>query len=86
MTLLIAPTLVMTMDADHDVSILLDSNEEEEKEGKESLNDIEVKVLQMSQKASSYPSLSNTSILGFCSEKYSFTHSELISPPPEYNI
>jgi len=85
-TLITAPTIAMALGAEYDVSILLDSNEEEEKEGKESLNDIEVKVLQISQKPSSDVASSETSILGFYSNKYSSTHTELLSPPPEYHI
>lgn len=85
-TLLTAPTIVLVIDADYDVSILLETNEEEEKEGKESLKDIEVKVLQIAQKSSSDILSSKTSILGFHSNTYSSTHQELLSPPPEYHI
>ncbi len=85
-TLIAAPTIVVVMGADYDVSILIDSNEEEEKEGKESLNDTEVKVLQTSQKSSSEVASSKTSILEFYSNKYSSTYTELLSPPPEYFI
>jgi len=85
-TLVTAPTIALVMDADYDVSILLETNEEEEKEGKESLKDIEVKVLQILQKSSSDILSSQISILGFYSNTYSSAHKELVSPPPEYYI
>jgi len=85
-TLITAPTVVLAMDSDYDVSILLETNEEEEKEGKESLKDIEVKVLQILQKSSSDILFSDISILGFHSNKYSSAHKELLSPPPEHYI
>jgi len=82
--LITAPTIDMLLDSDYDVSILLDSCDEEEKEGKESKKDIEVKVLQISDKDSSSIALIETSLLGFYFNKYASAHKELFLPPPEH--
>lgn len=79
------PTIATLIDSEYDVSILLDTNEEEEKESNESSKDVEVKIIQLLQ--SEFNSLSKCTnlTLGFYSNIYSSTHSELLSPPPEFS-
>jgi len=81
-----APTLVSLIDVDYDVSFLLDINEEEEKEGKEGKKcpkDKDIKILQNFEDDANEIFISSSSVLGFYSNTYSSTYSELSSPPPE---
>jgi hypothetical protein len=83
MALISAPTVSVVLNSDFDVSILLDSSEEEEKEGKESSKDIEVKILQIRDDSGSSFFDSSSSISGFYSNTYSSKHFKLVSPPPQ---
>lgn len=85
LTSIITPSVVMLMDIDYDVSFMLNSQEEEEKEGKESSNDKEVKILQLfNTDFSSYFSTLE-SYSGFYAVTYTSNNLELFSPPPEWS-
>lgn len=78
-----APTMVTLLDTEYDISILLDASEEEEKEGKESTKDIEIKILHVFEYDANDFFTSSSSVLGFYSNSYSSTHTELSYPPPK---
>lgn len=71
------------MDADYDIAIFIDANEEEEKKGNESVKNIEFRIAEMAIKASLLDSGRNEGIFGHQIIFYSSLYSEVISPPPE---
>ncbi|MDT0558208.1 hypothetical protein RM697_06105 [Ichthyenterobacterium sp. W332] len=77
-----APTIITILDCDYELSIFSDG-EEEEKEGKESLKDVEVKLLQDSITRSDFIDQYSLSEFEYYSKLYSSTIKELNSPPPE---
>ena len=80
------PNIVAIVDDNFEVSIIFDSNEEEEKKGEEKVKDIEIELF---SKDAIEDSLYNTSLvksLNFHSDNYSSLFKELTSPPPETNI
>ena len=86
MTLIMAPTILTVAEADYDIAIFMDTNEEEEKKGNESLKDIKIKIIQSwnGHDLLGYDEIS--SLHDFYSNRYNSQFKELISPPPERNI
>lgn len=83
--LTIAPNILAMVDDNYDISILIDTNEEEEKKGEEKGKDIKIKVpLRNNAEYTSYYSLAR--LLNTHSENYSSLFKELTSPPPEQSI
>ncbi|MBT8305198.1 MAG: hypothetical protein KJP09_12060 [Bacteroidia bacterium] len=86
MAMIITPSIVTLLDLDYDISIMVDANEEEEKEGKESANDKELKIIQVIKKGLNTSRSSFSAMTVFYSNSYSSNFQDLISPPPEFNI
>ena len=86
MTLTVMPTLLTIADSNYDIAIILDSSEEEEKSGKESLKDLEVKIIPATDGQDFLSGKDRSKQLDFYSNKYISEFGELISPPPEQSI
>jgi hypothetical protein len=83
--LTIAPNIFAIVDDNYDISILIDTNEEEEKKGEEKVKDLKIKVPSRDNlEYASYFSLSK--LLNAHSDNYNSLFKELTSPPPETNI
>lgn len=85
-SLTVMPNIIAIVDDNYDISILIDSNEEEEKKGEEKVKDFEIEVL--SERDIEY-SIYDASLIGLLnshSDDYSSLFKELTSPPPEINI
>ena len=84
MAMIVTPTVAVLLELDYDVSILVDTSEEEEKEGKESAKDKAVKILQIFKNNFN----AFDSYLAFISRvypnSYISNYQKLISPPPEH--
>ena len=74
------------MDDNFEVSILIDSNEEEEKKGEEKGKDFEIELLSKDALENSINNIILVKALNLQSNNYSSLFKELISPPPELNI
>ena len=62
---------------------IVDLGEEEEKNGKESSKDLEVKNYYSIDNSSLYNNLEKKKEISFYSKNYSYYQNKLISPPPE---
>ena len=86
MVMIITPSVVVLFDLDHDISIMVDTNEEEEKAGKESSINKDVKILQALKKDLNSLDSFLSANPRFYSNSYTSNYQELISPPPEHII
>lgn len=86
MSVLVVPSIMTMADTDFDVAIFIDTNEEEEKKGNESLKDIEIKIIQSIEKLDLLTSDELNSLHDFYSNRYNSEFKELTSPPPEQYI
>lgn len=84
--LTVVPNILAVVDDSYDISILIDSNEEEDKKGEEKAKDLE--ITSPSRENIEYNSYSNgrTNLLNNRSNNYSSLFKELTSPPPETNM
>ena len=85
-TLTLAPNIIVLMDHDYDVSVLLETNEEEERKGEEKVKDFEIEIpihllLDYANNNIKKVETSNLHI-----DNYSSIYKELTSPPPKLNI
>ncbi len=80
----IVPNILAVVDDNYDISILIDSNEEEKENEKN--KDIEVFVLEIYVEEANLLGSENTKIRGYYFNNYLRPHLNLISPPPESNI
>ena len=80
------PNVIAIVDDNFEVSILIDSNEEEEKKGEEKGKDFEIELLSKDALENSINNIILVKALNLQSNKYSSLFKELISPPPELNI
>lgn len=78
-----APTVIAVFDVDCDISILLNTNDEEEKEGKEFTKDIEIKGNFELDQDFNFTKNYASSIYNFYSKQYTSNILELTSPPPK---
>ena len=62
---------------------IVDLGEEEEKNGKESSKDLDVKNYYSTDNSSLYNNLEKKKEISFYSKNYSYYQNKLISPPPE---
>jgi len=74
------------VDDSYDISILIDSNEEEEKKGEEKGKDFEIELFSKGAIEDSVYKTCLVKLLNFHSNNYSSLFKELTSPPPEINI
>lgn len=84
--LTVASDVIVLIDCDYDVSILIDSNEEEERKGEEKVKDFEVEIpihffLDYASNANQ-----KQESLSLHIDNYSSIYKELTSPPPKANI
>tara|TARA_R110002073_G_scaffold15207_9_gene60470 strand:- start:12799 stop:13101 length:303 start_codon:yes stop_codon:yes gene_type:complete len=84
--LTVVPNILAVVDDSYDISILIDSNEEEENNSKEKVKDLE--ITSPSRENIEYNSYRNgrTILLNYRSNNYSSLFKELTSPPPETNM
>lgn len=83
MLTIVTPSLVTLLNVDYDVSVIIDITEEEEKEGKESSKDKDVKILNNFNN-DIYPTIEIlTFTLKYYNKKYTSNYLDLTSPPPE---
>ena len=80
------PNIMAIVDDNYDISILIDSNEEEEKKGEEKVKDFEIELLVENAIEDSMYNTSLMKLLNTHSENYSSLFKELTSPPPEISI
>ena len=80
------PNVIAIVDDNFEVSILIDSNEEEEKKGEEKGKDFEIELLSKDALENSINNIILVKALNLQSNNYSSLFKELISPPPELNI
>ena len=80
------PNIIAIVDDNFEVSILIDSNEEEEKKGEEKGKDFEIELLSKDALENSINNIILVKALNLQSNNYSSLFKELISPPPELNI
>lgn len=84
MAIVTAPTVLVAIDDTIDVSVVLDTSEEEEKETK-TIDDIKLLFIE-SNLNYSFLSKFDKSTFSYHYKKYNKPHLNLISPPPEYII
>jgi len=78
-----APTYFNLIDQSCEISIVEDFGEDEEKKGKESAEDMEVKIYYLHNNSSLYIGLEKKKRIRFYSKKYASYQKKLPSPPPE---
>ncbi|WP_298779262.1 hypothetical protein [uncultured Polaribacter sp.] len=84
--LIVAPTVISLVDCNHEISVLLDMNEEEEKgKGKESTKDLEIKIQQTEHNCSFLlREIQKNKNLRFLSKNYISKYPKIFTPPPEF--
>ncbi len=82
---LTGPSIMYMVDDSMDISILLDSGEEEEK-GKENIKDIQFSVSELDGNECDFFLDETENGLGYFFKNYPKPHMNLISPPPEHFI
>tara|TARA_R110002073_G_scaffold296322_1_gene462312 strand:- start:22408 stop:22713 length:306 start_codon:yes stop_codon:yes gene_type:complete len=81
---IVAPTYISLSEGDYEITAIADFGEEEEKKGKESAKDLEVKIYYSDNNASLFVSLEKKKRMSFYSKNYTSHYKKLISPPPEH--
>ena len=82
--IIIAPTVITLVDDTQDVAFFLDLNEEEEKKGKESAKDLEIKIHPSEYFSSLIVNeLQKKKNIRFTSKNYSSEYPKIDTPPPE---
>ena len=85
LVLTIVPNILAVFDDNYDISIVIDTNEEEDKKGEEKGKDLKIKV--PSRDDAEYTTYYNLAkLLNTHLENYSSLFKELTSPPPEVGI
>lgn len=85
MITLIAPSVIIVIDNDADISFFYDTTEEEEK-GNEKHKDLEVLFSEFNENEAYFVSNETEGNLRYYFKKYLKPHLNLISPPPEQHI
>jgi len=85
MITLIAPSVIVVIDNDADISFFYNTTDEEEK-GSEKHKDLEVMFSEFIENESYLVSNETENNLGYYFKKYPKPHLNLISPPPEQHI
>jgi len=83
MAMIIAPSIIVSIDKSIDISILYSISQEEEKEGKENKNIEEFLLSELDFFETDIYSYENQVALGYYLKNYPKPHLNLISPPPE---
>jgi len=85
-SLTIVPSILALTVDNFDLAFIIDSNEEEEKNGEEKSKNFEVEVTHISDYLSSLMNSELSTIVCAYSENYTSFAKELSPPPPEQNI
>lgn len=80
------PTVLTLTESNCEVSSLFDKGEEEDKQGKESISDQEIKVYQSYSNVFLFLDPYNFNTLKEYSDTYNPVYKLIFSPPPEQNI
>jgi hypothetical protein len=83
MITLIAPSVIIVIDNDADISFFYDTTEEEEK-GNEKHKELEVLFSELNENEAYFVSNETEGNLGYYFKNYSKPHLNLISPPPDF--
>ncbi|OUS01442.1 hypothetical protein A9Q86_06575 [Flavobacteriales bacterium 33_180_T64] len=84
LSLITAPTILMTIDSSIDISLLYDISEEEEDKGSEKNKEFEVCVFELNSETEDLSITDDKEYLGYSYKNYPKPHLNLISPPPEF--
>ena len=79
---IVSPTFIILHEFNVEITEIVDYGEEENK-GNESLKDLEVKIYFIDDKGGSVLDLEKNKRIRFLSRNYTFSLTELNSPPPE---
>ena len=82
---IISPTFINLHEFNVEITEIVDYGEEENK-GNESLKDLEVKIYFIDDKGGSVLDLEKNKRIRFLSRNYTFSLTELNSPPPEKSL
>ena len=85
-TVVTIPTVLTLTENSCEVSSFFDSGEEEDKQGKESFKDQDIKVFQSYSNVFLFPQLNHLNSLQVYSNTYNSVYKLIFSPPPEQNI
>jgi uncharacterized membrane protein len=85
-SLTVMPNIMAIVDDNYDISILIDSSEEEEKKGEEKVKDFEIELLVENTIEDSLYNTNLSNLLNTHLNNYRSLFKELTSPPPEINI
>ena len=80
---IVSPTFINLHEFNVEITEIVDYGEEEENKGNESLKDLEVKIYFIDDKGGSVLDLEKNKRIRFLSRNYTFSLTELNSPPPE---
>jgi len=79
----VLPDIMVMVDNTYDVSVLIDSSEEEEKKGEEKGKDLEIEILENIKQDFTTFKINLVDILRSRNDNYRSYSKELTSPPPE---
>jgi len=79
----VLPDIMVMVDNTYDISVLLDSSEEEEKKGEEKGKDLEIEILENIKQDFTTFKINLVDILMSRNDNYRSYSKELTSPPPE---
>ena len=79
----VLPNIMAMVDNTYDISVLIDSSEEEEKKGEEKGKDLEIEILENIKQDFTTYKINLVDILRLRNDNYRSYSKELTSPPPE---
>jgi hypothetical protein len=79
----VLPDIMVMVDNTYDISVLIDSSEEEEKKGEEKGKDLEIEILENIKQDFTTFKINLVDILRSRNDNYRSYSKELTSPPPE---
>lgn len=79
----VLPNIMAMVDNTYDISVLIDSSEEEEKKGEEKGKDLEIEILENTKQDFTTFKINLVDILRSRNDNYRSYSKELTSPPPE---
>ena len=79
----VLPDIMVMVDNTYDISVLIDSSEEEEKKGEEKGKDLEIEILENTKQDFTTFKINLVDILRSRNDNYRSYSKELTSPPPE---
>ena len=79
----VLPNIMAMVDNTYDISVLIDSSEEEEKKGEEKGKDLEIEILENIKQDFTTFKINLVDILRSRNDNYRSYSNELTSPPPE---